>query len=77
MTKGSRVLEEKVNETQVSKTVFGRFNLNVSVDTISKQNGVKRLAVYIDNEILFYASGLLNLTILQHIAFRLSSARWS
>ena len=31
----SRVLEEKVNETQVSKTVFGRFNLNVPVDTIS------------------------------------------
>ena len=59
---------EKVNKTQVSKTVFGGFNLNVQVDTISKQNGHKRLAVYIDNEILFYASGSLNLTILQHIA---------
>ena len=54
VSKGSRVLEKKVNETQVSKTVFGRLNLKAPVNTISKRNGLRRLvAVYIDNEVLF------------------------
>ena len=57
MTKGSRFLEKKVNETQVSNTVFGRLNLNALVDTISKRNGLKRLAVYIDND-FFYATSV-------------------
>ena len=33
--------KKKVNETQVSKTVFSRLNLKAAVNKISKRNGLR------------------------------------
>ena len=38
-TKGSRVLEEKVNETEVSKTVFGHLGLESEINARFLLNG--------------------------------------
>ena len=46
-----------MNETQLSKTVFKRLYLKAPVKEIGKRNGLRRLVpVYIDNEVLFYAT---------------------